>query len=113
MHEMALTESIVDILQEEARRRAFSRVTLVRLEIGALGHVDPRALVFCFDAVSRGTIADGAALDIVSVPGQGWCFDCEKATPLEERFGACAHCGGRRVQMTGGDEMRVKEMEVE
>ena len=113
MHEMALTESIVDILQEEARRRAFARVKLVRLEIGALSHVDPHALAFCFEAVSRDTIADGAELDIISAPGQGWCFDCEKVTPLTERYGACAHCGGRRVQMTGGDEMRVKEMEVE
>ncbi|MCB1540559.1 MAG: hydrogenase maturation nickel metallochaperone HypA [Rhodoblastus sp.] len=113
MHEMALTESIVDILQEEARRRAFSRVKLVRLEIGALSHVDPHALAFCFDAVSRDTIADGAKLDIMRAPGQGWCFDCEKTTPLAERHGACALCGGRRVQMTGGDEMRVKEMEVE
>lgn len=113
MHEMALTESIVDILQEEARRSAFSRVKLVRVEIGALGHVDPGALAFCFDAVSRGTIADGAKLDILTRPGEGWCFDCERTTPLTERFGDCAHCGGRRVQLTGGDEMRVKEMEVE
>ena len=54
-----------------------------------------------------------ARLDIETKPGVGWCFDCEKSTPLTERFGACALCGGRRVEMTGGDEMRVKEMEVE
>lgn len=113
MHEMALTESIVDMLQEEARSRGFSRVKMVRLEIGVLGHVDARALAFCFDAVSRGTLVEGAKMHIVSMPGEGWCFDCEKPTVLTERFGACAHCGGRRVQMTGGDEMRVKDMEVE
>ncbi len=112
MHEMALTEGIVDILQEEARRRAFSRVTLVRIEIGAISHVEPDALVFCFEAVSRGTVAEGAKLDIICTPGEGWCFNCEKTTPLTERFGACAFCGGRRVQMTQGDEMRVKELEI-
>lgn len=113
MHEMALTEGIVDIVQEEARRRGFGKVKTVRVEIGAISHVDPRALAFCFDAVARGTAAEGARLDIVNTPGEGWCFDCEKTTALTERFGACAFCGGRRVQMTAGDEMRVKELEVE
>lgn len=112
MHEMALTESLVDMLEEEGRKQGFARVKRVRIEIGALGHVEPQAMAFCFTAVTRGTIADGAALDIVATPGQGWCFACEKTTPLSERFGACAHCGGRQVQMTGGDELRVKELEV-
>lgn len=113
MHEMSLTESIVDILEEEARRCGFSKVLRVSVEVGALGHVEPQALAFCFEAVSRGTVAEGAAFDVVTVPGEGWCFDCEKATPLAERFGACVHCGGRRVQMTAGEELRVKDMEVE
>lgn len=113
MHEMALTEGVISIVEEEARRRAFSRVTRVRLEIGVLSHVDPHAMAFCFEAVSRGTVADGARLDIETTPGLGWCFDCARSTPLRERYGACEFCGGRRVEMTGGDEMRVKDMEVE
>jgi hydrogenase nickel incorporation protein HypA/HybF len=113
MHEMSLTEGILDIIQEEARKRHFARVRVVRLEVGAIGHVEASSLAFCFDAVMRGTIAEGAELDIVAIPGEGWCFDCEKATPLTERFGACAFCGGRHVHMTAGDELRVKEMEIE
>ncbi len=113
MHEMSLTEGIVDIIEEESRRRGFSRVRKVRLEVGAIGHVEPHALTFCFEAVTRGTVAEGAELDIISTPGAGWCFDCEKSTALTERFGACAYCGGRRVQMTAGDELRLKDMEVE
>ena len=38
MHEMALTESIVEMLEEEGRKQGFARVRRVRLEIGALGH---------------------------------------------------------------------------
>ncbi len=113
MHEMALTEDVVAILEDERRRRAFNCVKRVRLEIGALSYVDARALAFCFEAVSRGTIAEGARLEVEATPGAGWCFDCSRTTPLSERFGACAYCGGRRVEMTGGAEMRVKEMEVE
>jgi hydrogenase nickel incorporation protein HypA/HybF len=113
MHEMALTESIVDIVSDEARKQGFGRVRVVRLRIGAMAHVEPEALRFCFDAVSRGTAAEGATLDIVRLPGEGWCLDCGKTVPLEERFGACPECGKSHVQMTSGDELRIEELEVD
>jgi hydrogenase nickel incorporation protein HypA/HybF len=113
MHEMALTESIVEIVAEAARKQGFARVRVVRLQVGAMAHVEPEALRFCFDAVSRGTVAEGADLDIVRSPGEGWCLDCGKIVPLAERFGACPECGRRHVQMTAGDELRIEELEVD
>jgi hydrogenase nickel incorporation protein HypA/HybF len=113
MHEMALTESIVEILAEEGRKQGFARVRVVRLEVGAMAHVEPEALRFCFDAVSRGTLAEGATLDIIRLKGEGWCLDCGKTVPLDERFGPCPDCGGRHVQMTSGDELRIQELEVD
>ncbi|MCI4677453.1 hydrogenase maturation nickel metallochaperone HypA [Rhodoblastus acidophilus] len=113
MHEMSLTESVVEILCEEAHRQGFSRVRTVWLEIGELSGVEPDAMEFCFDVVTRGTLAEGARLEIVRTAGQGWCLACEKDVALAERFGACPECGGHKVQMTAGDEMRVKELEVE
>ncbi len=113
MHEMSLTEGAVEILVEEARKQGFARVKTVWLEIGALSGVEPEAMTFCFDVVARGTLAEGATLEIVRTPGQGYCLDCEKTVALAERFGQCPECGNYHVQMTGGDEMRVKELEVE
>jgi hydrogenase nickel incorporation protein HypA/HybF len=113
MHEMALTESVVALVEDAARSQGFKRATAIVLEIGMLGHVEPEAMAFCFQAVSRGTIAEGARLDIVRVAGEGWCLDCGKSVPLAERFGACPECGNHHVQMTAGDELRVKELEVE
>ena len=113
MHEMALTESILELIEEEARKQSFTKVKLVRLEVGQLSHVSADALEFCFDAVTRSTIADGARLEIVTVPGQGWCMHCSKTVPLAERFGACPECGNYHVQMTAGDELRLHELEVE
>ena len=72
MHEMALCQSVIDIIEEEAKRHAFSHVRGIWLEIGALSPVDPEALRFGFDVVSRNTLADGAHLEIVGVPGSGW-----------------------------------------
>ena len=113
MHEMSLVESILEIVEDEAARAGATRVRAVRLAIGDLATVEPDALRFCFEAVAAGTSADGAGLDIVLVPGRGWCIDCAETVPLAERFGACPLCGNHRVQMTEGDDMRVVELEVE
>lgn len=113
MHEMAMSESLVEIVEEEGRKHGFTKVRTIRIELGALGHVEPEALRFCFDAVTRGTIAEGAHLDIVTVAGAGLCLDCGQTVPLTERFGACPACGTYHVQMTAGDDLRIKELEVD
>lgn len=113
MHELALTESIVDIVCEEARRQGVGKVRVVRLRIGAMAPVEPEALRFCFDAVSRGTLAEGAVLDIRRQPGEAWCADCERTVAIESRYGACPDCAGRRLRMISGDELRVEELEVD
>ena len=113
MHEVSLIESVVALIEDERRKQEFSRVRMIRLHVGALGHAEPDALRFCFDAVARGTIADGARLEIETIPGEGWCADCRRTVRLEERFAACPACGNARVRMTAGDELRLAEMEVE
>jgi hydrogenase nickel incorporation protein HypA/HybF len=32
---------------------------------------------------------------------------------MDDKLGGCPRCGGYRVQVTGGTEMRVKELEIE
>jgi hydrogenase nickel incorporation protein HypA/HybF len=112
MHEMALMESLIEIVEQAARDNDAPRIGAVRVEIGALSHVDPEALRFCFDAVARGSCCEGAHFDMIHIAGAGWCLDCEKEVALSERFGACPDCGGRRVQMTRGDDFRLLELEV-
>jgi hydrogenase nickel incorporation protein HypA/HybF len=113
MHEMALTESIVEIVAEEVRKRRLARVRVVRLEIGVMASLEPEALRFCFDAAARGTVVEGATLDIVRREGEGRCLDCGETAPLDGRFGPCPACGGGRVEMTSGDELRIRELEVD
>ncbi|HBO94384.1 MAG TPA: hydrogenase maturation nickel metallochaperone HypA, partial [Gammaproteobacteria bacterium] len=78
-----------------------------------LAGVEVEAMRFCFDAVSRNSVLEGAALDIVQPVGQAWCMQCAKTLPLRERYQPCPECGGYQLQVTGGDEMRIKELEVE
>ena len=113
MHEMSLCESIVQIIEENARAQGFSAVKAVWLEIGELSGVEIEALRFGFDAVSQGSMAEGARLEIIELPGLAWCMQCQKSVPAHRRFDPCPECGGFQLQVTGGDEMRIKELEVE
>lgn len=113
MHEMSLAEGVLQLLEDAARRENFARVATVWLEIGQLSGVEPEAMAFCFDAVTRGSLAEGAQLEIIHLPGQGHCLECGRDTELEAVYDPCRHCGAVPVQVTGGTEMRVKELEVE
>jgi len=113
MHEMALAEGVLQLVEDTARRENALRVKLVVLEIGRLSSVEPEALRFCFEAVSSGGIAQGAALEVIDVAGSGWCLACAATVPMDELYGACPTCGSHQLQATGGTEMRVKEIEIE
>ncbi len=113
MHEMSLTEGVLRILEEQAVARNFTRVKTLWLEIGELSTVDPEALRFCFEAIRAGTLAEEATMEIIRVPGQALCMDCSKQVHLVERYASCPECGGETLQVCGGDEMRIKELEVE
>ena len=113
MHEMSLAEGVLQIIEEYAAQAGASRVKTVWLEIGALAGVEAEAMRFCFDAVTRGSVADGAALEIIAVPGTAWCMQCRENVDVAARFDACPRCGGYQLQVLGGTEMRVKEFETD
>ena len=112
MHEMALCQGMLGLIEEQRRRDPFDQVRRVVVEIGALGHVDPQALRFAFDVVVAGTVAAEASLDIHEIPGQGWCMTCSKEIAVDRRGDGCPHCHGHMLIMQQGEEMRLKELEV-
>src|SRR5262245_52814601 len=77
VHEMSLALGVMQIVEDAARSQGFGQVLSVRLEIGQLAAVEPEALRFCFDAVARDTVAQGATLEILETPGSGWCAQCD------------------------------------
>ena len=110
MHEMSITQGIIDLCLEHAGLR---RVRSLDVEIGELSSVVPEAIEFCFEACSRETLLEGARLNIIRIPGMGHCLECRRETPLAELYGSCQQCGGNRVTIVSGEELRVREIEVE
>ncbi|WP_444452412.1 hydrogenase maturation nickel metallochaperone HypA [Rhodobacter capsulatus] len=112
MHEMSIVEGIRTAIEEAGRANGFSKVTKVRLEIGRLAGVERSALEFAFDVVLRGSLAEGAELQILDIPGRAACFDCGKTVEIEHRLDLCPECGSARLLVQGGEEMRIKDLEV-
>jgi hydrogenase nickel incorporation protein HypA/HybF len=110
MHEMSITQGIIDISEKYAGGR---RVLSVDVEIGELSSVVPDAVEFCFEACSQGTLLEGARINIIRIPGSGQCLDCGAETPLASLFDSCQRCGGNQVTVVSGEEMRVREIEVD
>ena len=113
MHEMSLAEGVLQIIEDAAKEQNFSRVKTVWLEIGQLAGVEAEAMRFCFDAVTRESIAQDAQLEIIQTPGQAWCMQCSDTVQVQALYDECPKCGGHQLQVTGGNEMRVKELDVE
>lgn len=112
MHELTLCESILDILDDEQRRRGFVGLKRLVIEIGRFGCVDADALRFALETTTRGTWMAGARFDIARTPGRLHCLDCAADIEVDDRFDLCPRCGGTRLLRIGGDEMRLVEMEV-
>lgn len=112
MHEVGLAQSIVELVREQARAQSFASVKTVFLRIGALANVEPDALLFGFDSASRGTVAEGARLEIERSPGTALCAACGKSVVVSSRLEDCPSCSSSQLLITSGDELRVTELEV-
>jgi len=112
MHEMSLAESVREIVDETARAHGGTRVTLVRLEIGQLAQVEIEAMRFAFEVVRRGSLAALADLEIQEIDGSAWCMACSSPVVIARRSEPCPRCHSHQLQVTGGDRMRVIDIEI-
>ncbi len=113
MHEMAICENILGILRDEALLQNYEKVRRVCLEVGPLSGVEIEALKFGFDVVTRNSLAEGAVLDIRETDAVARCMPCDRDVPIGARYDPCPRCGSHQLQVTSGQELRIKELEVD
>lgn len=111
MHELPITESILNIALDAAGNR---RVLAINLVVGDLSAVVNESVQFYFDIVSKGTPAEDAALHFRHIPSTIVCSNCggnfAVSIPL---LPYCPDCGSTSLRVTGGREMRVDSIEVD
>ena len=111
MHELSICEGIRTVLEDTARQHQVSRIKRVRLEIGRFAGVERHALDFAFEVVMRGSVAEGAALEVIDLPGRALCYDCMTTVEIDDRLAPCPLCGGGKLMPQGGDELKIKDLE--
>ena len=113
MHELVLTQSILNIALTEAARRRATRVLEIRIKAGVLAGVLPALVQEYFNIVSEGTVAEQARLVIEKTPASISCLDCGAAGTAESVIFTCPACGGTRIRLLKGREFYVESLEIE
>lgn len=113
MHELAIMDSALTMALDQAQKAGALRVHAIRLRIGTLSGVVPEALQFAFEALATGTLAEGASLDIESVPARFWCATCTREFQSDDFFAECPACHRPSGELRAGREMELASMEID
>jgi hydrogenase nickel incorporation protein HypA/HybF len=108
VHELAITQAVVDAVLERLPGRA---ITCVRLDIGALSGVVPDSVRFCFDLVAEGTSLAGARLEITHCAGRCVCHACGAEFEPDDLIALCP-CGSADVAVISGQQLQIASVEV-
>lgn len=113
MHELAVTESILEIAQKYAQQAEASRVTDLYLVIGALSSIVDDSVQFYWDILTEESLCAGSKLHFQRVPSQLMCLDCSNEYTLEAGLEPCPACGSAKVKVTAGDQFYLDSIEIE
>lgn len=112
MHELGIIQSAVGMAIETARAQGATQVHVLRLRIGVLSGVVPDALRFAFEFACQGTSAEGATLEIESVPATCWCAHCQREFTSDDWLADCPTCHTVSNELRRGREMELASVEV-
>ncbi|MDP2752995.1 MAG: hydrogenase maturation nickel metallochaperone HypA [Nitrospirota bacterium] len=113
MHEVSIALSLLDIAERYCEKEGYKGIESIGVKIGKASGVMSEALLFAFDAVKIGTIAEKAHLIIDEIPVSGFCSTCNNNFSVKETYVLCCpRCGDTSFRLETGRELDVCEMEV-
>lgn len=113
MHELAITEGIVNLAVPEAEKQGARRIITINLKLGELSDIVPSCIEHYLQYAAAGTIAEGAKIAVTRIPIAIKCRECGWAGEIERHTFSCKACGSENVELTQGREYFVESLEVE
>ncbi len=113
MHELSITEHLLEDCIREAQRQNARKIRVIRLCIGQLKGIVPDCIQIYLDMLSEGTIAEGARIEAEFLPVRVLCRDCGKEGRITPHHLECPHCGSLKLKLLSGREFYIKSMEVD
>lgn len=113
MKELAICQSILNMIREKSYSKNFRKVRRIVIEIGEFTKVDKDSLLMCFKEIAKGTFAEGSLLEFFDVPASAFCQTCKRLFLLEHEKSCCSHCASDDVKLLSGEELKIREINVE
>ncbi|MFW5714291.1 MAG: hydrogenase maturation nickel metallochaperone HypA [Brevefilum sp.] len=113
MHELSVTESVLEIACRHAKKEEATNVTDIYLEIGRLSSIIDDSVQFYWDIISEGTICEGATLHFKRVPARLICQECHQEYTMDKELQPCPNCGSARIKVLSGNEFNLDSIEIE
>jgi hydrogenase nickel incorporation protein HypA/HybF len=112
MHELAVTESILEIAQTHAANAGANQVTDIHIVVGQLSSIVDDSVQFYWEVIARDTICEKAILHFNRIPAELRCEECDSHYLLSQELTPCPNCGSNRVKILSGNEFRVESIEI-
>ena len=113
MHEMGIVSSILTSAEEAATREGATRITEIRITVGELTEIVDFALQFAFEALTPGTIAEGATLTVTRLGAKSRCLECQTEYEHDRFEMLCPECGSFACELLTGRELEIDSIEVD
>jgi hydrogenase nickel incorporation protein HypA/HybF len=113
VHELAVTESLLEIALRYGNQAEATRITDLHIVIGQLSSIIDNSVQFYWDIVAKETIAEGATLHFKRLPVKFQCLDCKTVFLMAENQYDCTNCHSQKLRIISGDEFLLEFIEVE
>ena len=113
MHEMSIVSGVLDAVTQSAKEAGAEKVLAITLRIGDMTEVIDEALSFAFEALTEGTMCEGAKLDVIKVAPRSLCFECGEEFDHDRFHRVCPQCGSYETHLLQGRELSIESIEVE
>ena len=113
MHELGIAEQMLKVALDHAAKNNAKRIIAFNVEMSAAMDESEDSLRFHFGNLSRGTIAEGAHMEVIRVPVKAKCFECGNEFDWEEQDQVCPRCSSPRVRAVLHDEFRLASIDIE
>jgi len=112
VHELSVTQRIVDSVLEEMDERGLERIGAVHLKLGRMTTFVPDCVKFYYEVLTADTPLAGSELVIEEINVTGRCNNCGAELEFDEPFFVCPECGSVDIEILSGREILIDALEV-
>ncbi len=114
MHELGIVMQVIRQVEQVAEENGVEQVRKINMEIGEVSSVVPELFLDCFHWAKKKTRhLQEAELEIVLLEGLSYCQDCKRTYPTTVYAKECPHCKSRRTYLLTGNEINIRDIEVQ